>query len=329
MRGAAAGEFVLGLDGGGTHTRFALANRDAAVIATGRGETVDPYAERTTWPDRLADAVRPADGFRDRLAAATLGLPCHGEVAEVSEWQRAVADHLIEAPHEVVNDVQAAFEGALVGVPGILLLSGTGSMAWAGDGSTQMRLGGWGETFGDEGSAHWIGREALSEATQALDGRQRSRDFARTLLEGLGVEADGLLAWCYAQPSRRAAIAGLAAIVDTLAETGDLQARTLLIRAADYLSDHASACAVALRLERPFRWSYAGGVFRSRTIMMRLRERLGSAPSEPRLPPVGGALLRAARLAGWIIDDAWVDRLAASLSIGEDAQPLNFKGEQP
>lgn len=326
MSGVAA-DIILGLDGGGSHTRFALADRDAAVIMTGRGETVDPFAQSATWPDRLADALRQVNGFRDRVAAATLGLPCHGEVAEVSERQRAIAEQLIEAPHDVVNDVQAAFDGALVGAPGVLLLSGTGSMAWAGDGSRQIRAGGWGETFGDEGSAHWIGREALSEVTRALDGRQNGRDFARTLLGCLGVEADGLLAWCHAHPSRRAAIAGVASTVDQLAEAGDAQASALLIRAADHLMDHASACAAALGFEPPFRWSYAGSVFHSRTVMMRLRDRLGSAPSEPRLPPVGGALLRAARLAGWTVDDAWIDRLAASLAVRDDARLTTSSGE--
>ena len=69
-----------------------------------------------------------------------------------------------------MNDVEAAFVGAFAGRPGVLLLAGTGSMAWGSDGTRQVRTGGWGEGFGDEGSAYWIGRRALGLASQALDG---------------------------------------------------------------------------------------------------------------------------------------------------------------
>ena len=58
-----------------------------------------------------------------------------------------------------------------------------------------------------------------------------------------------------------------------------------------------------------------GGVFRDRQIVLRrVAEKLRQAPNPPRLPPVGGAILRAARRAGWVIDEVWLDRLAASLA---------------
>ena len=261
--------------------------------------------------------------FGDRFAAAVLGLPVHGEIAAVSEEQTAFGDRLFSFPHEVVNDVQIAFDGALAGRPGVLLLSGTGSMAWAGDASgRQCRVGGWGEAFGDEGSAYWIGREALSLATRALDGRADEEAFARGLLSQLGLEAQDLIAWCYAAPEgRRQAIASLARHVDVLAQAGDAAARDILLRAADHLVEHAEAGRSRLGLPSDFAWSYAGGVFANPIVMARVTERLGAPPLAPALPPVGGALLRAARLAGWAVDANWIGTLAEALAAaaGENA----------
>ncbi len=308
-----AADLVLGLDGGGTKTLVAVADRGGAVRLVRRGPTVDPFAV-PDWAAVLATVLEPVAALAGGLRGAVLALPCHGEVDAVSERQRAEAARLLPGPHDVVNDVQAGFDGAFAGRPGVLVLAGTGSMAWAGDGARETRVGGWGEAFGDEGSAHWIGREALGEATRALDGRGAALPFARALLDGLGLGADDLVGWCLGGGGRRAAIARVARTVDALAEAGDGVADALLCCAGTHLADHAAAAAARLDLPHPFAWSYAGGVFRSRTVLGHVARKLGRAPEAPRLPPVGGALLRAARLAGWAADGAWVDRLAASLA---------------
>jgi len=163
-------DLVLGLDSGGTKTMLDLADRNGVVQTVRRGPTLDPFADRG-WPDDLASMLRDYAVWWPRIVGGALGLSCHGEVEAVSARQIKVTADLLPVPHLVLNDVRVAFDGALAGRAGVLLLSGTGSMAWAGDGNRDLRVGGWGEAFGDEGSAHWIGREALSEATRALDGR--------------------------------------------------------------------------------------------------------------------------------------------------------------
>ncbi len=322
----AAPDLVLGLDGGGTKTVLAVADRGGALRRFSIGPTLDPFAQ-PRWPDLLAGMIEPL-GTVSQVGGAALGLPCHGEVLDLSRRQAETAARLLPRPHEVVNDVQTGFDGALAGRPGVLLLAGTGSMAWAGDGVREIRVGGWGEAFGDEGSAHWIGREALGTATRSLDGRGYALPFAQALLAGLGLRADELVGWCLGQAGRRTAIAGVARVVDALAEAGDGVATALLSRAARHLADHADAAATRLGLPRGFTWSYAGGVFRSATVLRRTAEALGRPPAPPRLPPVGGALLRAARLAGWTADDGWIDRLAGALAAAEPT-PCNLQPGDP
>ncbi|MGO7755646.1 BadF/BadG/BcrA/BcrD ATPase family protein, partial [Rhizobium ruizarguesonis] len=86
--------------------------------------------------------------------------------------QRDAIERLFPNVHRrVLNDVDAANLGAFAGEQGILILSGTGSMAWARNSKGQSaRTGGWGDLIGDEGSRHWIGQKALNLVSQSLDG---------------------------------------------------------------------------------------------------------------------------------------------------------------
>jgi N-acetylglucosamine kinase len=146
------------------------------------------------WTDGLASAA----GFLcegEQPAAAILGLPVHGEVEAISERQRTVASNVFSCPHLVLNDVEVAFDGAFASDDGVLVLAGTGSMAWAKVGGESARFGGWGNAFGDEGSAFWIGREALSLASQALDGRIEAPGFAEAVISASSVDPFRLIEW--------------------------------------------------------------------------------------------------------------------------------------
>ena len=90
---------------------------------------------------------------------------------------------------EVGTDVEAAFHDAFGDGPGVMLIAGTGSIAWARDESGVMhRVGGWGQHVGDEGSGYWIGHGARSGAwTGAEDGRSAATALRESVLESLGL----------------------------------------------------------------------------------------------------------------------------------------------
>jgi len=211
----------------------------------------------------------------------------------------------------VMNDVAVAFHGALAGAEGVLVLAGTGSMAWARGPLGVQRTGGWGHLFGDEGSAHWIGRAALALASQHLDGRQPPSGFAHGLLRAMGVPATDLLAWVYAQDSR-AGIASVAAMVSRLADAGVAEAVALMRDAAGHLALAAQTAARLAGLEPPLRWSFAGGVMQDATVMAGLHAALG-APVLPVLSPVGGAALAAAERVGWATGPEFIATLHSEI----------------
>lgn len=299
---------VLGLDSGGTKTLAAIADQGGRILRRWVGSGFDPMAG-DQWIEQLRiAAANLCEG--QSVAAVVLGLPLHGEVEAISDRQRAVAASVFDCPHLVLNDVEVACDGAFAGDDGVLVLAGTGSMAWAKVDGKNWRAGGWGDAFGDEGSAYWIGRQALSLATQTLDGRRHAPEFAAAILTACGVDEGALIAWAYGHDNQRAGFAGLARSVDALAASGDATAVGILVEAGCLLADLGLAARRAF--EQPsLAWSYAGGVFRSRLIRDELARRLGP-PSPPRLQPAGGALWRAAELAGWPVDAPFIASLAAS-----------------
>lgn len=297
---------VLGMDGGGTKTEVAVVARSGAVEMRFRTGGLDP-TKGAGWEQVLAEI----SGKVGPVSQAVLGLPYHGEVPAISARQATVAAAIFGPESHVLNDVEVAFDGALGGGDGVLILAGTGSMAWARGPLGTCRVGGWGDVFGDEGSAYWIGREALSRISAALDGRREDRGFAGAMLTRMGIGAADLIGWTYAPEAPRARIAALATLVSELARAGDADATGLMAHASEEL---AVLGLTARRLSGAGGgWSYAGGVMADPALREHLAARMGSASLEPMLTPVGGAVLRAASRAGWATDAAFLHRLKAGL----------------
>jgi glucosamine kinase len=298
---------VLGIDGGGTKTDVALVDRSGRVLRRMRAVGLDPTGD-SDWVavlEALAAELGP-------VGSVVLGLPYHGEIAEISQKQTHVASRVFGAGAQVLNDVEVAFDGALAGEDGVLILSGTGSMAWSRGPLGTHRVGGWGDLFGDEGSAFWIGREALRQVSGALDGRRANRSFAEALLARIGIASDELSAWAYGASSHRVRIAALAAEVSALASHGDPEAQGLMVGAAEHLAEQALTAARLCGSSGA--WSFAGSVMADPLVQQTLEKRMGRAPAAPVLPPVGGSILRAARTAGWETGAGFIAALKAGLA---------------
>lgn len=299
---------VLGLDGGGTKTILAMALPTGEVIETKNGPGMDPTAG-PKWEQHLTNMLRPCPA----VEAAVLGLAYFSEIPAISVRQTEIAQLVLGPRAEVVNDVAVAYEGALGGSDGVLVLSGTGSMAWARGPLGIVRSGGWGDVFGDEGSAFWIGRAALSRVSRHLDGRQNAPVFAKGILDALGLTGSDLIEWTYGQSHPRAAVAGLSRHVSALAGH-DADAAQILKQAAGQLVELSRTAARTAGLAEGHAWSFAGGSFASPILLAEVTAGMGSDPMLPRLPPVGGAVIAAARRAGWTIDESFLATLAATMA---------------
>jgi glucosamine kinase len=307
-------EWILGLDGGGTKTLLAIADRDGMVRQVVSGAGINPF-DNPAWQTELNQMLDQVSVRPDQLAFSSFGMPGYGESDAVSTLQLKAAQGWTGERCEVQNDVAVAFTGALAGESGVLVLAGTGSMAWAENPERLVaRVGGWGEGFGDEGSAYWIGQQALQKLSWTLDGRLEDTEFQRGLLGHIGIKDSELISWFYSLEHPRPNIAALARTVDALADIGNTTARTILLEAAQHLTQLGLAAQRKLKLE-PASFSFAGSVLKSQTVRKNLQQNLKPHGNwlEPRGSPLAGALLGAAKHAGWEITIDWLERVNQDL----------------
>jgi glucosamine kinase len=307
-------EWILGLDGGGTKTLLAMANRSGTVLEVIAGAGINPF-DNPAWETELAQILNRVSITPDQLAFSSFGMPGYGESDTVSAAQLLAARGWAGTRCEVQNDVAVAFRGALAGQPGVLVLAGTGSMAWAENTEHCVaRVGGWGEGFGDEGSAYWIGHQALQKLSWTLDGRLEDHEFQGGLFEKIGIKDSELISWFYNLSHPRPKIAALARTVDELAQLGNLTAIGILLKAAQHLIQLGLAAQRKLKLE-PASFSYAGSVFQSQTVRKNVQHdfKPHGIWLEPRGTPLSGALFSAAQNAGWDVDKSWLERINQDL----------------
>lgn len=230
--------FVAGVDGGGTGTRVRL--QDPAGHTLGQGEAGPSGLGQGTqqaWRhvlQALAAAFEQAGLPPAPPADIALGLGLAGAGVPAQRTAFLQADPGF-ARCVLANDGVTQLLGAHAGGAGIVVASGTGSVAAARDeaGHTHQ-CGGWGYPVGDEGSGAWLGLQAMRHAHAVLDGRERSTALAAAVFQAAGADAPALLAWCVGAGARR--YAELAPLVFHAAEGGCAKAKALLQAAADELA---------------------------------------------------------------------------------------------
>jgi len=304
----------LGVDGGGTKTAFVLADDRGRVLAAHNEGSL--YHPEVGLPEVLATlrrgaarAARVAGVVPDAISGAWVGLPAFGEDSRVQPELAALPARAL--PGTIVgcgNDLECSHAGALGGGDGISLVAGTGSMTWGTWQGRSVRCGGWGEVFGDEGSAYWIAREGLALFSRMSDGRAGRGAFYDLIRARTGLDSDLDLSGRVVNDGARSAVAAYAVAVHDAAQAGDGAARDILRRAAVELAQlvHATrrllgvpdgACVVA---------STSGSVLgQDGLVLQELRHALtagrdDAGPVELRTPvmsPALGAVALAARTA--------------------------------
>src|SRR5947207_13224910 len=164
----------------------------------------------------------------------------------------------------VVNHALVGLQAGIGDEPGIVIVAGTGSIAYGRNHRGEAaRAGGGGYVLGDEGSGYWIGRLALRAVVRHADGRGRPTSLTPRLLAHFGAErAAELIQKVYHEELSPAAIASLAHYVHEARDEGDAVAVGILNRAADELITAAAAVMARLELaDELFSFVLAGGMF--------------------------------------------------------------------
>jgi N-acetylglucosamine kinase-like BadF-type ATPase len=300
----------LGVDVGGSGTRAALARPDGTLIEL-----------RTAGRDALEEVLRSlAARVGDAGWVVHLGLAGLSRRGRRGWALQSVGSVLPNAAIEITHDAAIALWGALPHGEGLVVLAGTGAIAFArASNGREARAGGHGFLLGDDGSAFWLGREAVRASLAAAEGYGRPTRLTDDLARALGGRPQ--LGW----PATREGVerlASLAPLVSQAAQEGDVVAREILGRAATALSALGAAAVRQVWGSTPppgLHVATGGGVWQAGPPLASLfravlaRDLPGADVVAPRLPPVGGALLLACRRAGGTNPEL-VDRLAQALS---------------
>lgn len=316
----------LGLDGGQSHTEAVVADAGGRVLGRGHGGPSN-HVEAPGGRERLTRAVVESVG--GALGAAGLGevastrfAAAHFAMTGEADFKHDILASIIQADRlDVSHDAPAALAGATAGRAGIVVIAGTGCVAYGENAQGQsMRCGGFGFVFGDEGGAFGLARDAARACMRALDHGAGPTPLVRTLCARFDVDDLRLMPMrFYNAKLSRDEIAAAARDVLEAAERGDALAMDAVQAGVSTLVDLVQAVACALDMEAPD-VRRAGGLFGNAhwrtTFDAQLAQALPRAvPAAPLLGPSEGAVLLALRAAAVTITPDVVGRLEGAREV--------------
>jgi glucosamine kinase len=258
---------VLGIDAGGTKTVCLLADERGQILAESRGAGANLQAMGELEVEKVLHRVMEETlGDRDvRPDAICLGIAGVDRPRD-SDAVRGIMRRIgHKTPTVIVNDALVALVAGAGDQPGVVIVAGTGSIAYGRDASGRAaRAGGWGYLLGDEGGGFWIGRAALSAVVRQFDHRGPTTLLTDLVLRQMSLSTPAeVIHAIYDRGLQRHAIAGIADVVQQATDAGDAVASEILGRAAGELA--AAAASVVTRLGMRgdvFPTILAGGIFR-------------------------------------------------------------------
>ena len=216
---------VLGIDAGGTKTVALLADAEGRIVGEGRAGAANLQTEGELEVEKILHTVieRATDGRQLTPAAVCLGMAGVDRQDDALIIRDVMRRLGFRSNTLIVNDALIALVAGAGASPGVVVISGTGSIAYGvSHHGVAARAGGWGPTLGDEGSGYWIGRRALAAVMRDVDGRGPQTELTRLVLRHFSLpKPEALVAEIYHQPQGRRAIASLGAVVDGARDDGD------------------------------------------------------------------------------------------------------------
>ncbi|MDI6871930.1 MAG: BadF/BadG/BcrA/BcrD ATPase family protein [Bacillota bacterium] len=302
----------VGIDGGGSKTSWVAVFDDGRLGGNG---VLGPSNMHSVGQAGMAAVLRTiVDKVREATHVQTFDWVniCLG-LSGVDRFQeRTVVEGVLKElgvkRYRLETDAAIALAGATAGEPGVVVIAGTGSLAYGvGSGGKKAKSGGWGYLLGDEGSGYYIGRMAISAALKAHDWRGPKTQLTELLLKHFALErVEAMYQLTYHRGLTRVEVAAVTRVVVQAALEGDVVSQLILDEAGNELAVSAAAVRAQLGLKStdPGIVATVGGVFEKSSrvreaFISRLTDRCpGAKVIWPEFQPAVGAISLAMELKG-------------------------------
>src|SRR5437660_1864257 len=236
-------EKILGIEGGGTKTAWALV-ANGVIVESGK---LPPSNLRLTPLDQITKIFRVLPREVNRIGVFLAGCATEEDRAALLKLARSVWS---KANIVAGSDRDSGMAACLRDRDGIAVNAGTGSSVTGRSGRRIENAGGWGHILGDAGGAYFVSIRALRSILREYDLRRGERKFAANILRALGLNNfDELVRW--AQTADKMEIASLAPVVFEAARKSDEAARQIIAAGVSALVDFTTAVSMRLQLETP------------------------------------------------------------------------------
>jgi N-acetylglucosamine kinase-like BadF-type ATPase len=302
--------YFLGVDGGASKTAALVTDEQGQPLGGGVAgpsnhlrvgiETAARNIERA-----VNKALVAADVASREIVWAYCGIAGSDHPAHRQEVVDSLSVFFPRGNFTVDNDARIALSGAIGFGAGIVVIAGTGSVAFGrNEEGEEARAGGWGPTIGDEGSGFAIAKAGLAAIMRAYDGRGPATAMTELMRREHNLAPEDLPRFVYATTTHADDIARYGKLVIEAARAGDAVAQTILDEGGRELGLCALAVARRLRLTgHEFPIAYVGGIFNAGDAVLRpllsviAKEAPDARISAPKHTPVEGAAQMAIRAA--------------------------------
>jgi N-acetylglucosamine kinase-like BadF-type ATPase len=294
---------AVGVDAGGTKIAVAY-SVDGETIRVDSHETASPSLKGTeAASNAIATAVESTtDGAVPH--AIFVGAAGAGREDVAAGIRSALESRFPSARVAVRDDAYIALRAAVPDGDGVVVIAGTGSVAFAQSGGDGYRCGGYGYLIGDDGSGFAIGAAAVKHLMKAYDGRVPRDAFVEAIESHFAVQTlTGMLERVYRSNAPVGTIAGVAPLVLQMAQSSERIATRIVQTAAQELFELLKGVIKRANLagsDAPI--ALAGGLLSANSLLtylveMRILNEFASMPIRKDNPdPCTGALAEAERL---------------------------------
>lgn len=288
----------LGIDGGGSKTSCVIGD-ETSLLGSGTAGPSNVVRVGEKQAGESIDAALHQACTAANVSPAQIQKTCVGVAGgarpETAAMVRRLVSGLVPGEIEVVGDMVIALEAAWSGRPGIVVIAGTGSIAYGRNSSGQTaRAGGWGFAISDEGSGHWIGRTAVAAAMRAYDEERSTLLLDRIMSAWVVSTPEQMILAANATPPPD--FAALMGVVLLAADAGDRTALAILSKAGTQLAALAKIVITRLSAKDAAPVAMSGGVFRNSALVRQVfyntlrSEFPGAVIKQEIVDPVNGAL---------------------------------------